>query len=231
MVLSSSSSAWRSSGSWSIGELTDRRRAAVPSSPRSPGWSVPAVIYPGHQPGRRRPPAWGVVISTDTAFLLALLGPRRAQARPSCGSSSLTLAVADDIGALTVIALFYTDVLRLVPLGPVAGLAADVGLLRWLQVVAGAGSTSSRSVVLVGGRSYQSGVHPTLAGSGHRADHPRPTRRGASRGRAGRTAARAFRQSAESGVRRRRAAASIERSVPSRTSGCRSCCAPVDRAS
>ena len=66
-------------------------------------------------PGRSTPDgeaarAWGVVVSTDTAFVLGAARARRARCpAPGSGCSSLTLAVADDIGALTIIGFFYTE--------------------------------------------------------------------------------------------------------------------------
>ena len=145
-----------------MGELTDRRRAAVPLAAAVTGLAVPALVYLAFNPGGAAASAWGVVISTDTAFLLGVL----ALVGPACPGSLrlflLTLAVADDVGALAVIALFYTDELALAPLAlSVAGLGLMVAL-RWLRVWRG----PAYLVVGVGVwiAMYLSGVHPTIAG-------------------------------------------------------------------
>ena len=113
-----------------MGELTDRRRAAVPAVAAVTGLAVPALVYVAFTLGDEAAAAWGVVISTDTAFLLGVL----ALVGPACPAALrlflLTLAVADDVGALTVIALFYTDDLAL---GPLAVSAAGLGLMIALR--------------------------------------------------------------------------------------------------
>lgn len=144
-----------------MGELTDRRRARVPPAAAVAGLALPALIFLvfDHQgPGAR---AWGVVISTDTAFLLGVLSlvvPRAVRLRPFL----LALAVADDIGALLVIAVFYTDRLSPLPLLPAAlGLLAAVALAyrgHWR------GPAYFVVSVLVWLSVYASGVHPTIAG-------------------------------------------------------------------
>ncbi|PRY48416.1 Na+/H+ antiporter NhaA [Geodermatophilus tzadiensis] len=145
-----------------IGELTDRRRAAVPALAAVTGLVVPALVYVAFTLGDEAASAWGVVISTDTAFLLGVL----ALVGPACPAQLrlflLTLAIADDVGALTVIALFYTEDLRLTPLGlAVLGLALMIGL-RHLNVWRGPAYLVLGLGVWVA--MHESGVHPTLAG-------------------------------------------------------------------
>jgi Na+/H+ antiporter NhaA len=99
-----------------MGELTDRRRAAVPFAAAVTGLAVPALVYLLFNPSGEAAAAWGVVISTDTAFLLGVL----VLVGPACPTQLrlflLTLAVADDVGALAIIAIFYTEDLALGPL-------------------------------------------------------------------------------------------------------------------
>ncbi len=145
-----------------MGELTDRRRAAVPALAAVTGLVVPALVYVAFTLGDEAVSAWGVVISTDTAFLLGVL----ALVGPACPGQLrlflLTLAIADDVGALTVIALFYTEDLALGPLtAAVVGLALMVGL-RYLNVWRGPAYLVLGVAVWVA--MYLSGVHPTLAG-------------------------------------------------------------------
>jgi Na+/H+ antiporter NhaA len=145
-----------------MGDLTDRRQAATPLVAAALGMAVPALLYLAVNPSGEAASAWGVVVSTDTAFLLgvlAIVGPR-------CPTQLriflLTLAVADDIGALSIIAIAYTDHLDLAALG-----LAGVGFLvmyglKWLEVWRGPGYFVLAVGVWVA--MYESGVHPTLAG-------------------------------------------------------------------
>ena len=91
---------------FAVGELTDRSRALVPVVAAVAGLLVPAGIFLLINSSGENAHAWGVVISTDTAFLvgaLALVGPKfPARLRVFL----LTLAVVDDIGALAAIAIF-----------------------------------------------------------------------------------------------------------------------------
>ncbi len=92
-----------------IGELAGWRRAALPIAGALGGMVVPALIYVAFnlgQPGLR---GWGVPMATDIAFalgVLALLGDR---VSPALKVFLLALAIVDDLGAVLVIALFYTD--------------------------------------------------------------------------------------------------------------------------
>jgi Na+:H+ antiporter, NhaA family len=145
-----------------MGELTDRRRAAVPAVAAVTGLAVPALVYVLFNLGGPAVSAWGVVISTDTAFLLGVL----ALVGPACPAQLrlflLTLAIADDVGALSVIALFYTDDLAVGPLAlAVLGLALMLGL-RYLRVWRGPAYLVLGVAVWIA--MYASGVHPTLAG-------------------------------------------------------------------
>ncbi|MCA1184913.1 MULTISPECIES: Na+/H+ antiporter NhaA [unclassified Saccharopolyspora] len=147
---------------FTLGELRDRRRAVLPVCAALGGLVVPVLLFLALNAGSAAAPAWGVVISTDTAFalgMLALVGPRKA---PRLRVFLLTLAVVDDIGALGVIALFYTDDLS--P-GWLAVAAAGLVLIWLLQrfriwrvmpyLVVGMGVWLAM---------HLSGVHPTLAG-------------------------------------------------------------------
>ncbi|ONM46728.1 Na+/H+ antiporter NhaA [Nocardia donostiensis] len=99
-----------------IGELRDRGRAALPAYAALGGLVAPSVVFLLFTHGQPTASAWGTVISTDTAFalgMLALVGPRNA---PRLKVFLLTFAVVDDIGALSVIAMFYTEHLDLVAL-------------------------------------------------------------------------------------------------------------------
>lgn len=147
---------------FAMGELRDTSRAAVPIVAAVAGLAVPALLFLVLNPSGPASAAWGVVISTDTAFvlgLLAVVGPSRAL---RLRVFLMTLAVADDVGALAIIAVVYTDDLRVGPLlVSFLGLAL-VLLLRRMRVWRGAGYLVVSLVTWTA--MYLSGVHPTLAG-------------------------------------------------------------------
>ncbi|HEV7418845.1 MAG TPA: Na+/H+ antiporter NhaA [Mycobacterium sp.] len=147
---------------FTIGELTDRARAAVPVVAAFAGLIVPAIIFLLFNPSGDDARAWGVVISTDTAFLvgaLAIIGPKYpARLR----TFLLTLAVVDDVGALLAIALFYSDHVRLVPLLIAVVLIAGIAAVRLLPV--GRGPAYSVLAFALWLALFVGGVHPTLAG-------------------------------------------------------------------
>jgi len=147
---------------FAMGELRDRSKAAVPLAAAAAGLALPALLFLLLNPTGEQAAAWGVVISTDTAFLLgalAVVGPRRAE---RLRIFLLTLAVADDVGALAIIALVYTDELRVLPLVVAAVGLLAVWQLRRLQVWRGGAYLVVSVVTWVA--LHESGVHATLAG-------------------------------------------------------------------
>ena len=144
------------------GELRDRRTIAAPALGALGGLLTPALIYLAFNPSGPESAGWGVVMSTDTAFVLgvlALFGPR---CPDRLRLFLLTLAIVDDIGAIGVMALFYSDAIDPTALA-VSGLLVVVLLvLRW------AGVWRLTPYVLTGVALWlavhESGVHGTLAG-------------------------------------------------------------------
>ncbi|MGB3481186.1 MAG: Na+/H+ antiporter NhaA [Mycobacterium sp.] len=147
-----------------IGELTDRARAVVPVVAALAGLVLPAVVFLAFNPSGDDALAWGVVISTDTAFLvgaLAIIGPKfPARLR----TFLLTLAVVDDVGALLVIAFFYSDEVRVVPLVIAVLLLGAIALVRHLPK--GRGPVYLVLAFALWVALFNGGVHPTLAGVG-----------------------------------------------------------------
>lgn len=146
----------------SIGDLRVPGRAILPVAAAIGGLIVPAAVFLLFTQGTPEADAWGTVISTDTAFalgMLALIGPRNA---PRLRLFLLAIAVVDDIGALLVIAVFYTADLNVVALG-----VAVIGLLCiFLLQRAGVWRVPPYLVVglVVWYAVHESGVHATLAG-------------------------------------------------------------------
>lgn len=144
------------------GELKDPKKAALPIAAALGGMVVPALLYYSLQRGQPGVRGWGVPMATDIAFVvgvMALLGPR---VPFGLKIMLLSLAIADDIGAVVVIAVFYSTGISWVMLGLAAAGLGGVFLLNRLGV---------RAVwvyAVVGGFVWlamlKSGVHPTIAG-------------------------------------------------------------------
>ena len=147
---------------FTIGQLTDRARAAVPVLAAVAGLAVPALIFLMINSSGDNASAWGVVISTDTAFLIGALAIINPKFPARLRLFLLTLAVVDDIGALTVIALFYSDEIRIGPLLVAVLLIVAIALVRYLPVGRGPAYAVIGFALWVA--LYAGGVHPTLAG-------------------------------------------------------------------
>jgi NhaA family Na+:H+ antiporter len=145
-----------------IGELATREKAMLPVFGALGGMVAPAVLYLALQPGGEAAAGWGIPMATDIAFAvaaLAFLGPRVA---PGLKVFLLALAIVDDLGAVSVIALFYTDEIHLVPLG-----AAALGL-GFAYAMRAAGVRTYFAYFAVGCgvwlATLGSGIHATVAG-------------------------------------------------------------------
>lgn len=144
------------------GQLSSLRRAIVPAAGAIGGMVVPALLYVAINAGGDGAAGWGIPMATDVAFavgVLALLGPR---APAELKVLLLALAIVDDIGAILVIAAFYSDGLSGGWLAvAVAGLALVAALsrarVRYLPVYVALG-------VAVWVATFESGVHATIAG-------------------------------------------------------------------
>ena len=145
-----------------IGELTDRSRAAVPVVAAIAGLVVPAVIFLLLNPSGENAQAWGVVISTDTAFLVGALAIIKPKFPGRLRIFLLTLAVVDDVGALIAIAAFYSDAIRVGPLAVSALLLIAIALVRFLPAARGPAYALLGFALWVA--LYLAGIHPTLAG-------------------------------------------------------------------
>ncbi|MCV7042326.1 Na+/H+ antiporter NhaA [Mycolicibacterium moriokaense] len=145
-----------------IGELTDRSRAAVPVVAALAGLAVPATIFLLLNSSGENVQAWGVVISTDTAFLVGALAIIKPKFPGRLRIFLLTLAVVDDVGALIVIAVFYSDALQVVPLVVSAVLLVAIALVRFLPAARGPAYAVLGFALWIA--LYLAGIHPTLAG-------------------------------------------------------------------
>jgi Na+/H+ antiporter NhaA len=145
-----------------IGELTDRARAAVPVVAAIAGLAIPAAIFLLFNPSGENAQAWGVVISTDTAFLIGALAIIRPKYPGRLRIFLLTLAVVDDVGALCVIALFYSDAIQIPALAAAVVLIIAIAVVRFLPVARGPAYAVLAVALWVA--LFNAGIHPTLAG-------------------------------------------------------------------
>lgn len=144
------------------GELAELRRAALPLAAALGGMLAPAVLYTLFNHGRASAGGWGVPMATDIAFavgVLTLLGKR---VPPALRILLLALAVIDDVGAIIVIAVFYSGSLWWPGFViAVAGIAVVLLMQKfgvrspWAYVV---------PAIVIWAGAYRGGVHPTLAG-------------------------------------------------------------------
>ena len=147
---------------FTIGELTDRARAAVPFVAAIAGLAVPAVIFLLFNTSGENAQAWGVVISTDTAFLIGALAIIKPKYPARLRIFLLTLTVVDDIGALCVIALFYSDRIQVVPLVIAFALIVAIAFARYLPAARGPAYAVLGVALWIA--LSMAGIHPTLAG-------------------------------------------------------------------
>lgn len=145
------------------GELSNPARRRLPVLAAAAGMAVPALVYmtvAGGIPALRA--GWAIPAATDIAFALGVLGLLGTRAPPSLRLFLLTVAIVDDLGAVVIIALFYTASIKLVWLGAGALLLGAMALLNRAGVARGA-----PYVLLAAGLWYallHSGVHATIAG-------------------------------------------------------------------
>src|SRR5215217_469638 len=118
----------------SIGELTERRRIVVPAVAALCGIGAPALLYLAANPSGEAARGWGVVIGSDTAFLLgalAVVGPRLST---QLRLFLLTMTVIDDILAVSVIGVAYSDDLDAAAIGLAVACLLAVAALGWRGV-------------------------------------------------------------------------------------------------
>ena len=143
------------------GHLATKRAALLPVAAAFSGMLVPAVIYLAVA-GRSASHGWAIPMATDIALAVGILAVAGSGLPRSTRAFLLGLAIVDDIGAIVIIAAFYsTDLHAIWLLGALAGLAATVLLRRigiravWPSVVLGVTLWISLQ---------RAGIHPTIAG-------------------------------------------------------------------
>jgi NhaA family Na+:H+ antiporter len=145
-----------------VGDLRDPRVAALPAVAAAGGMLVPALLYLVFTAGGDGAQGWGIPTATDIAFavgVLALLGSR---APAALKLFLLSLAIVDDIGAIVVIAVVYTDGVDYMALALAVAAVVAAVVLRWARVWWQPAYVALGLLCWLA--AYNSGVHPTLAG-------------------------------------------------------------------
>jgi len=144
------------------GELRDPRAAALPSIAAIGGMIVPAGIYFALNPSGPGSDGWGIPMATDIAFALGIMSLLGKRVPNELKLFLLTLAIVDDLGAIAVIAIFYTASINL------TWLLIGIGLLVALFVAQRMRIWYPPFYVTVGIVIWysvlESGVHATIAG-------------------------------------------------------------------
>ena len=145
-----------------VGELRDARRAALPIIAAAGGMLVPAAIFAGMNLGGDGIDGWAIPVATDIAFVVGVLALFGRRLPAGLRVFLLTLAIADDIGGIAIIAVFYTDDLSLPWLGGAVGLIALILASQRL------GIRHVPIYVVIGFilwyATFESGIHATIAG-------------------------------------------------------------------
>jgi NhaA family Na+:H+ antiporter len=145
-----------------VGELAKPRNAALPIAAAVGGMVVPALIYFAINPDGDAALGWGIPMATDIAFAIGALALLASRVPKALITFLVALAIVDDLGAVIVIAVFYTDSIALVPLAVAGGLFA----LLLVFNLSGIRKIIPYFIVavLLWYAMLQSGVHATLAG-------------------------------------------------------------------
>ena len=144
------------------GELRDPRAAVVPIVAAVGGMAVPALVYVAVNAGTGNVAGWGIPIATDIAFAVGVLTIAARHAPAGLKPFLLTLAIVDDIGAIVVIAIFYSHQIAWQALGVAAGLCVAIVVLQRIQVRAAFVYVGLGIVLWIA--FFESGVHPAVAG-------------------------------------------------------------------
>lgn len=145
-----------------VGELADIRKSALPIVAAIGGMVVPAAIFFAFNPEGDASRGWGIPMATDIAFAVGALALLANRVPKALVTFLVALAIVDDLGAVLVIALFYTSELSLPWLGIAGFLVATLVAFNFAGI--------RRAIpyfciaVLLWYAMLQSGVHATLAG-------------------------------------------------------------------
>jgi Na+:H+ antiporter, NhaA family len=145
-----------------VGELASFRKALLPAVAALGGMIAPALLYTAFNYGQVTAIGWGIPMATDIAFAMGVMAMLGRRIPPSLGVFLVAVAIVDDLGAVTVIALFYSEGLQVIPFWEGNALIAFSYVLNRLGV---------RNAIpyfilfiFIWMLFLQSGVHATIAG-------------------------------------------------------------------
>ena len=145
-----------------LGELRERRRLALPVVAALGGMAVPVAIYLAFNAGHSSSHGWGAAMSTDTAFALGVLALVAPASTQRLRLFLLSIAVVDDVVALVVIAVVYTEQVKL------SALLAALAILGGVLTIRAAGVQRSAVYVVFGSAMwvavFKSGIDPVIVG-------------------------------------------------------------------
>lgn len=145
-----------------IGELNSVRKASLPFLAALGGMAIPALLFLALNRGAETAQGWGIPIATDIAFSLAILKLLGKRVPLALKIFLTAFAIVDDLGAVVVIALFYSTGIKLVFLLIGLGIIVLLGVLSYYRIY------SKYLHLLLGIITWvlflKSGIHPTIAG-------------------------------------------------------------------
>jgi Na+/H+ antiporter NhaA len=145
-----------------LGELRERRRLAIPVFGAIGGVIVPVAIYLAFNAGRAGGHGWGAAMSSDTAFALAAVALVTPRTATRIRVFLLSLAVADDLMALVVIATVYTTHVSVLALGIGIALFGVLVALRYAPF--GRAAISVGVAIAIWIAMFKSGIDPVISG-------------------------------------------------------------------
>ncbi|MEU4236929.1 Na+/H+ antiporter NhaA [Actinoplanes sp. NPDC026619] len=145
-----------------LGDLRDRRRFILPAAAGIVGMILPVSIFLAVNHGGPGATGWGVAMSTDTALALGLLALVGKRVPDQARLFLVTVSVVDDLVALLVIAIFYTDEISMMPLIVAIVLFAATLVLKRLKVRTGYAYLPFG--IAIWGAMLASGIDPVVAG-------------------------------------------------------------------
>ena len=146
-----------------LGQLRERRRIAIPVVAALGGMALPVAIFLAFNAGGAGAKGWGAAMSTDTAFalaVLALVAPNGTRVRVQM----LTLAIVDDLVALLVIAIAYTEHVDFGPLAIAVGLFAVLAVALRRIPARLLAATAALFTAAIWVALHASGIDPLISG-------------------------------------------------------------------
>jgi NhaA family Na+:H+ antiporter len=144
------------------GELRDRRTASLPVVAAVGGMVIPAVLYLALNAGGPGQDAWAIPMATDIAFAIVVLAILGSRIPSALKLFLLTLAIVDDIGAVLVIAIFYSHGIDIIWLLAALGAVGVIVFMQRLRIRPPVAYIVP--AVLLWVCTFESGVHATIAG-------------------------------------------------------------------